>query len=375
MSSRQSHPAMRILVLSWRDEYHPEAGGAEVFLHRTTSYLAEQGHEVTVRSARFPGSLQREFIDGRRMVREGGRFTVYPRGLLASVGAGRRYDVILDVQNGVPFWSPLVTRVPVVSLVHHVHREQWSQVFDPRRAKFGWWLESAAAPAVYRRSRYIAVSEVTRRELVELGVKANQIDVIYSGVDPAPLPTPVPPGQPPSLVVLGRLVPHKRVELALDAVAELSAEFPTLGLDVLGQGYWAGELMAYADKLGIRGRVRFAGFVSEQEKTDVLSRADIALLPSLKEGWGLAIMEAGALGTPTIAFRRSGGVAESIVDGQTGILVEDLAELVAHIGRLLRDPGARASLGNRAREHSSRYTWAKTGAALEAVLLSCSRRQ
>ena len=71
-------------------------------------------------------------------------------------------DVIVDVQNGLPFWTPLLGK-PVVNVTHHVHREQWGQVFGPRRAGVGWWLESRLAPRVYRHSRYFAVSDAVRR--------------------------------------------------------------------------------------------------------------------------------------------------------------------------------------------------------------------
>ncbi len=162
-------------MLSWRDEHHPEAGGAEVFLHRVTTSLAARGHEVTVMSARYPGSLADEVTEGRRMLRQGGRFTVYPRGVVAALRAGWLYDVILDVQNGVPFWSPLVTRTPVVNVVHHVHREQWPEVFEPTRARLGWWLESRVAPTVYRGARYVAVSQATRDDLVACGVDGSRI--------------------------------------------------------------------------------------------------------------------------------------------------------------------------------------------------------
>jgi len=368
MPSSTENPRLRILVLSWRDENHPEAGGAEIFLHRTTSYLAAEGHHVTIHSARFPGSLAEETLDGRRLVRRGGRYTVYLRGLISAIAAGRRYDVIIDVHNGVPFWSPFVTRIPVISLVHHVHREQWEEVFDPRRARIGWWLESTAAPWVYRRAKYVTVSLNSERELVGLGVESKNIEVVYSGLDQLLPPNPPPRVIPPTLVVLGRLVPHKRVELAMDTVARLSEEMPDLHLEVIGHGYWAGELRKYADSLGIANRVRIAGYVSEQEKSDVLARSTLAVLPSIKEGWGLAILEAGAVGTPTVAFRDAGGVAESIIDGVTGVLVDNVDEFHARVRELLLDDKLRLRLGEAARTHSQGFTWRATAVELERVV-------
>ena len=366
---------MRILVLSWRDEHHPEAGGAEIFLHRTTAYLAARGHDVTIQSAKFPGSLSRESMDGRHVIRRGGRYTVYPHGLRAAVGASRRYDVIIDVHNGVPFWTPMVTRVPVISLVHHVHREQWNEVFDPRRARLGWWLESRAAPAVYRRSRYVTVSETTRQDLIALGVDRDRIDVVYSGLDRSLPPNAPATPSPPTLVVLGRLVPHKRVELAIETLARLVPEIPDVRLEILGHGYWAGALSRRADELGVGDRVRFAGYVSEQEKTDVLARSRLALLPSLKEGWGLAILEASAQGTATVAFRDAGGVAEAIVDGSTGALVDGIEGFHQTVRDLMLDDERRERLSTAAITHAAQFTWERTAAELEEILLSYCRKR
>ncbi|MEP6761833.1 MAG: glycosyltransferase family 4 protein [Sporichthyaceae bacterium] len=353
---------LRVIFLSWRDSGHPEAGGAEAFLDHVSRHLAEQGHDVTVLTARYEGAAPDEMLDGRRFLRRGGRFSVYLWSLLRLFLRSRSVDVVVDVQNGIPFWSPLVTTKPVVNLVHHVHREQWPEVFGP-----GWWLESRVAPRVYAGSHYLVVSGATRDELAGLGVDPERTTVVYSGRDPAPpgetLPTPQ-----PSLAVLGRLVPHKRVELAMDAINALRHRHPSLVLHVVGHGYWNDELHAYADRLGVTDAVRFHGFVDEAEKNAILGAAWVHVLPSLKEGWGLAIIEAGAHGVPSIAFRGASGTTESVLDARTGYLVDDVGELEAAIERLLLDPLRRRELGEAAREFAQTFTWAATGAEVELVL-------
>jgi len=363
-------------VLSWRDGRHPEAGGAEVFLERVTARFAERGHEVTVMSARYPGSLAEETVDRRHLLRRGGRFTVYPQGMRVAAAGRRRYDVVMDVQNGVPFWAPLVTRVPVVNVVHHVHREQWPEVFGPARARLGWWLESAAAPLAYRSSHYIAVSTATRDELVGLGVGPERVDVVLSGLDAPTSDVSYEPLDPPSMVVLGRLVPHKRVELALETLARLRATWPDLTLTVVGQGYWLPELQETAAQLGVEKAVRFAGFVSDVEKADLLAAARVNLLPSLKEGWGLAIVEAAALGTPSVALRSAGGTAESIVEGRTGLLADDEEDFVRQVSRILGDADLRERLSEGAREHAAQFSWDRTGdEVLEVLAAAASGRR
>ena len=195
--------------------------GSETFVERVSDGLVSLGHDVTILTAGYPGAAADESRSGRTYRRRGGRYTVYARAATHLVRHGAAYDVVLDVQNGVPFWTPLWTRTPVVDVVHHVHREQWPEVFGPVRARFGWWLESRVAPRVYRRIDYVTVSDATRQELVTLGVPAASGSAWSTAATTCPSrpSAPAAPRTPdPSMVVLGRLVPHKRVELAIDGV-------------------------------------------------------------------------------------------------------------------------------------------------------------
>ena len=275
---------------------------------------------------------------------------------------------MVDVQNGLPFWAPLFTDAPVVNLVHHVHREQWPEVFGPLRARLGWWLESWLSPRVYARSRYLVVSHATKLELTELGVDRDRIDVVYNGREPLPDRATVAQDSRPSLVVLGRLVPHKRVELAISAMAALREQHPSLVLSVVGHGYWLPQLQDYAASIGASEHVRFLGFVDEDIKDKVLAASWLNLLPSVKEGWGLAIIEAAAHGVPSIAFRDAGGTTESIIDGTTGLLVDDESHFVAAIGELLTDRVRRAEMGAKAKTFSEQFTWQATTDEVETLL-------
>ncbi|MEV6494478.1 glycosyltransferase family 4 protein [Actinoplanes sp. NPDC051633] len=368
-----------VLFLNWRDTKHPEGGGSEVYLERVAAELAGRGHRVTLLcQAHGTAPAEETTPQGVRIVRRGGRHTVYLFAALlylsGAVGlgalAGRRLgrpDLIVDVCNGMPFLSRLYARRPVIALVHHVHREQWPVVFGPRVARVGWWIESRLAVRVYRRCRYITVSESTRGELAELGVDPERITVVHNGtpevVGPAVARTPH-----PSLVVLGRLVPHKRVELALRATALLATELPTLELVVAGQGWWDEPLRRLAADLGIEDRVRFAGFVTEAHKHELLCGAWLLLLPSLKEGWGLTIVEAGARSTPSVAFRSAGGVADAMSNGETGVLVDDEFEFFRAIRSLVLDGRRRTEMGTAAAAYSQRFTWAMTGANFARVV-------
>ncbi|MGC1215276.1 MAG: glycosyltransferase family 4 protein [Micromonospora sp.] len=368
-----------VLFLNWRDTRNPEGGGSEVYVERIAGELVRRGHRATLLCAgHSAGPAEEVTADGVRVLRRGGRHTVYLRAALVYLAGalgfgplsrrgGGRPDLIVDVGNGLPFLSALYARRPVIALVHHVHREQWPVVLGRGLATFGWWVESWLAPRVYRRCQYVTVSAATRRELATLGIDAARVAIVHNGT-PDMTVGPVPRTPHPSLVVLGRLVPHKQVEVALQTVAALSTELPELTLVVAGQGWWEPQLRQLAAELGVTERVRFTGFVSDEEKRTLLAGAWVALTPSLKEGWGLTIVEAGAVGTPTVAFRGAGGVEEALVDTETGLLADDVDDFVTKVRGLLVDDAYRARMGAGARAHAARFTWPVSGEKFAALV-------
>lgn len=361
---------MRIAILNWRDLTHPEGGGAERYSANVATGLVQRGHEVTLICADHGLAPRDETVDGVRVRRRGGRVSVYLQALIGIRSLERTqgpFDVVVDVQNGLPFFSPLATRTPVVSLVHHVHREQWPVVFGPVVAQIGWAVESRLAPRLYRGRQYVAVSGRTKDELAELGVDRRHIAVIHNGTD-EPLSMGVSRSLDPTIVVLGRLVPHKRVEHAIDVLAMLQKSHPGLRLRIIGDGWWAHKVSEHAGARGVSDSVDHLGFVSESDKHIELAAAWVAIAPSIKEGWGLNVVEAASHGVPTVAYHGAGGLSESIEDGRTGLLVHDLDAMAAAVSGLLSDQLLRDSLGAAAREHARRFTWEGTINSWEDLL-------
>ncbi len=368
---------MRIALLSWRDFTHPEGGGAEHYLETVGAQLAARGHDVVMYCAAH-GQAPAVEVRGRLTLRrQGGRLSVYAASLRALRRDERlhgRYDVVVDTQNGIPFFSPVATRSPVVVLVHHVHREQWPVVFSPSVARLGWAIESRLAPLVYRRHQYVAVSSRTRDELVGLGVESGHVAVIHNGTD-APRALDVPRSTVPTLVVLGRLVPHKRVEQAIDVLARLRPTHPGLQLRIVGHGWWHDNIAAHARESGVGDDVHLLGFVDEDTKHAELASAWLALAPSVKEGWGLCVVEAASHGVPTVAYRDAGGLSESIVDRETGVLVADPDEMTHEVAELLADAERREDMGRRARDYAQQFTWTSTADHWERLLSEVARRR
>ena len=359
----------RICFLTWRDTGHPEGGGSEVYVEHMARWLAARGHDVTIVCAAYFGAPPDEVRGGVHFRRRGGRLTVYLHGLLYLIGRGRRTDIVVDVANGVPFFSPLVRRRGLRTLVHHVHREQWQIIYPGLLGSIGWWIESTVSPRLYRRVRYVTVSEASRADLVQLGVDAGRIAVVHNGIDMPRAPASLVRSSTPTLCVLGRLVPHKQVEHALEVVATLRDTFPGLRLDVVGDGWWAPKLQAAAARAGVTDVVTFHGHVTDGERDALLDSAWLMLAPSVKEGWGIAIMEAAARGVPALAYAYAGGVTESVVDGVTGVLVDDTSALIRETERLLTDTEARLAMGKAARERAHGFGWDASCAAFAQWVL------
>lgn len=373
MSAR---PVRSVLLLCWRDTGHPQGGGSEAYLERIGAHLAESGVRVTLRTAWYPGARRRETKDGVQISRAGGPYSIYIwAGLamvLARIGLGplrrSRPDVVIDTQNGLPFMARWAFGRRVAVLVHHCHREQWP-VAGPVMGRIGWFVESKLSPRVHRRNQYVTVSLPSARDLTGLGVNPSHIAVVRNGLDEAPAQTlTVSQSATPRVVVLSRLVPHKQIEDALEAVAALRPRMPHLHMDILGGGWWEERLVEHAALLGISDAVTFHGHVDDETKHRVLQQSWVQVLPSRKEGWGLAVTEAGQHSVPTIGYRSSGGLTDSIVDGVTGLLVDDHDELVDQLERLLTDQVLREQLGAKAQARSGEFSWRLSADAMRSVL-------
>ena len=214
----------------------------------------------------------------------------------------------------------------------------------------------------------MTVSLPSSRDLVDLGVDPARIAVVRNGVDQAPAGSLTSErSAAPRIVVLSRLVPHKQIEDVLDAVAFLLPSVPGLHLDVVGGGWWSDRLVSHAGALGIGSAVTFHGHVDESTKHELLQQAWVHALPSRKEGWGLAVIEAAQHGVPTVGYRSSGGLTDSVVDGVTGVLVDDHRALVSTLRRLLTDGVLREQLGVKAQLRSAEFSWPQSASAMLSV--------
>jgi len=358
----------RIDVLAWRDFDDPEAGGSELHAHRVIAAWSKAGLDVSMTTSSVPGGRRVVRRDGYRVIRRAGRYSVFPRsilsGALGRIGTG---DGVVEIWNGMPFFSPVWSRSPQITFLHHVHAEMWKMVLPRGMAEAGHLLEHRIAPPLYRRSRIVTLSESSKAEIVErLHLPADRISVTPPGVEPRFSPggerSPV-----PLVVAVGRLVPVKQFHLLVEALVRLKADVPDLRAVIAGEGYERPALEALLRGHGAEEWIRLPGFVDDEALVDLYRRSWVVASSSLREGWGMTVTEAGACGTPAVATR-IGGHADAVVDGQSGILVDGTDGMVSALRAVLRDEVLRRRLGVGALDRASRLTWDATARGTLAAL-------
>ncbi len=351
-------------MLADRDWTHPQAGGSGANLREQAVRWLSAGHRVSVICCSYPGARPL-YRDGRLTIhRMGGRSTVFPRAIWRQWrGLVRDADVVLELVNGVTFLTPLWLRTPRMVLVHHIHRRHYVEEMGRRRGRLAaLLLETLPLRLLYRRARFLTVSESTAAEIAEHGVPDESIEVVRNGVDGEALGPGTRAGEP-TLLYLGRLKRYKRIELVLDTLDRL----PEARLDIAGDGEHREELEREIARRGLGDRVRLHGHVSERRKRELLAGAWVNVTASSNEGWCLTVMEAAACGTPSVAIAE-GGLRESIVHEQTGLLAPDPAGLRDAVARVVEDPELRERLGENARRRAGELTWDATAAASLAAL-------
>lgn len=335
---------MRIAFFAWRDLAHPNAGGSEVVVDMLARRLVARGHHVTLACGGPVGDRPYPVVP------LGSTYGQYLRAPLAHARWSQPCDLVVDVVNGMPYFSPLWRKGPTLALVHHVHDEQWAHYFPPPVAAVGRQLECRAMPRVYGRTDFLTISASSRDRLVGIGVDPAHIHVMHSGLDDDAFAAGASRSATPRFLALARIAANKRIDLLLDLWERVR---PVTGgeLVIAGDGP---DLPALRERAG--QAVTFTGRVTEERKRELLGESWLLVHPALQEGWGLVIMEAAAQATPAVGFDVV-GVRDTIVDGITGELAADADAFVASWIALAADHDRRALLGAQARTRAGEFTW------------------
>jgi glycosyltransferase involved in cell wall biosynthesis len=359
----------RVKVVAWRDLDDPEAGGSELHAHRIASLWAAAGIEVAVRTSAVPGGPEAVRRSGYDVRRRAGRYAVFPAAALeARRLRARPGEALVEIWNGMPFFSPLWYRGPRVVFLHHVHAEMWRMVLPRWLARVGETVERRLAPPLYRRSRVVTLSASSREEIVGmLRIPPDQVSVALPGVEPRFAPGGRRDAEP-LVVAVGRLVPVKRFDVLIESLVAVRRHHPSLRAVIIGEGYERPALEALAARHHAEGWLSLPGRLADDEVVEWYRRAWLVASTSQREGWGMTLTEAGACGTPAVASDIAGH-RDAVVDGRTGLLVDGAEAATEAMIRLLGDDALRTRFGRAALERSRWFTWDATArATLQAVV-------
>jgi cellulose synthase/poly-beta-1,6-N-acetylglucosamine synthase-like glycosyltransferase/glycosyltransferase involved in cell wall biosynthesis/O-antigen/teichoic acid export membrane protein len=360
---------LRILIMNWYDAKHIWAGGAEQYIDQIAKRWADAGHEVTFFCGNDTTQKRYEKINGVSYIRRGGQFTVAMWAFIYYVLKLRnRYDIVVDIPKGVPFFTPLYSMRPVIALIHQVHQDMFRTELRFPLRQISMFLEAIAMPLVYRNMPIIVVSKSTKRAVEKIGLsKRRAVDIINPGIDV--LPAKAAKTKHPSVLYLGRLRSYKFVDLLIIAVSNAKVSLPDLTLTIAGTGEDEERLKALVQKLDMEKYVTFAGRVTEQEKANLYSTHWMSVQPSMVEGWGITNIEANFYGTPVIAANTD-GLRDSVKDGYNGILVapQDPATIEQAIIKLVNNKTLRAKLSANAKKWAANFSWDKSAEAFMTIM-------
>lgn len=369
--SRHAKAARRIVVLNERDLDNPRAGGAEIHVFEIFSRLAARGHAVRLMAASFRGGAPAVTMQGiavRRLA--GNRYSYYPQipFALRRELAAEPADVVVDVLNKLPFLTPLVSGVPCCAIVHHLFgRTAFGQV--PLPIAVATALAETAIPFAYRRTPILAISESTRVDLVARGIPGPHVVVAPPGIDAVAYRPGPPDPRPPLIVWIGRLEHYKRADVMIEAFVDIRRRVRGARLAVIGSGQARGMLEDLVRRRGLREAVEFTGFISEARKIEYLQRAAVLVNTSVKEGFGLTVIEGNACGTPNVSTDVP-GLRDSVRHGETGLLVpfNDTAALADAAVRVLTDGTLRDRLVAGGLAWAETFSWEHAADVTEEVI-------
>lgn len=370
---------MKICLLSW--EFPPRiVGGIARHVFGLARALAKSGNDVGVVTLDFPGAPDYEEVEGFRVYRsktEVGHpnfltwaflFNHFLEKRLAAANKDFGFDLIhihdwLVGPAGVGFKHFL--NKPLVCTMHSTEHGR-SSLHDPDSFMIDgmeWW-------ACYEASRIIVTSNSMKGEVCgHFHVSDEKVEVIPNAIDLEKYDVGVDRwgvrrrfgvGDHEKMVLyVGRLVPQKGIEYLIRAIPRISWRFPEAKFVIVGEGWMRGHLEWLADQSGQRWRINFTGFVSEEDLVALTKSADVMVVPSVYEPFGIVALEGMAAGVPVVASQ-VGGLAEVVEHDKTGVYVYSRSpdSIAWGVERVLSDQGYRDWLVKNAYEAArSRFSW------------------
>jgi len=361
---------LNILVLSWRGPNHPNAGGAEQSTFAHAKGWVSAGHKVSLFTSYYEGAKREEKIAGVNVKRSGAQFF----GVQAKAfkwylfEKHPKFDLIVDEFHGIPFFTPLYVRTKKLAFIHEVTKEvwrlnPWPKPFNLIPYIVGTLFEPLIFKIFYKNIPFMTVSNSTKKDLENWGIDEKNIFIVHNGVSNKLLKGIKSKEKKITITYLGAISKDKGIEDALEVFSLLKLQNNDFQFWVIGKsdaGYLS-YLNKNAKKLGIEDNINFWGYVSEDKKNNLLARSHLLINPSVREGWGLVVIEAARMGTPTVGYNVA-GLRDSIIDEKSGILTKKNTpeEMADNVLRLMRDEPRYIRMCQEAKKWSNKFSWANS---------------
>ena len=361
---RSDISTMRICIINWRDMRHPWAGGSEVHLRAFARELVARGHLVTLLCGGHPSLPREEMIEGVRILRVGGTYSIY---LLAPFAYFRHCkketDLVLEDAHGLPFFAPLFAARPVICFIHHIHATLFRTELPFIIGFLCSMMERFIVPFFYRRIPTLTISRGCATVLKRWGYR--NIRTITPGIEPMYMQQRADETNKPVILAVSRLRRYKRIDVLIRMMPHIRMQIAGASLVIAGDGPERPTLARMISDLHLEHCVSIRGFVHDEEKLRLYRTARVFAFPSEMEGWGMVATEAAAAGLPTVAFRVP-GIEEAVSDGVSGILVATSDAFEKALIEMLADDALFERLSRGARTWSQLHSWKKAGEELEA---------
>ncbi len=367
---------MNILVFSWRDIKHPLAGGAEQVMHEHAKGWIGVGHSVTHFSSRFKDSAKTEKIDGIKLIRGGYQYLgVQFAAFFYYLKNKNDFDLVVDEFHGIPFFTPLYVNKPKMAVIQEVARKVW--FLNPLPWPINWIIGTIgylAEPFVflfYKQSLlpwsknvpFMTGSVSAKNDVNKMGIPMQNITIVPHGVIVDKPTSSLKKEKKFTLVYLGVISQDKGIEDALECFSLLKKkrnfQFWVIGRTETER--YGNKINKLIKKLKFGKELKLWGYVSQEKKFELLSRAHLLINSSVREGWGLVNIEANAVGTPVVAYK-SPGLVDSVIDGVSGLLCEENTpqSLVINVIKISKDESFYKKLIQSAQKWSRNFSWQKS---------------
>ncbi|MDD5178471.1 MAG: glycosyltransferase family 4 protein [Candidatus Nanoarchaeia archaeon] len=346
---------MKILLLNWRDLKNPDAGGAELYVHRLFTDLAEKGYDIDWFCSSFKNCNIKESYDGINFIRRGTRVSVVFYAFFHYLF--NKYDFVVEAYNGVPWGTPIYVRKKKMGIFFHRLGDVYIKELGSIVGGFSKFFEDNLMKLIYKRMKFVTISESSKKGMIEIGLKEKNISIINPGVDLAMFKR----GRKtiiPTICSVGRLNEYKSIDHLIKAMPLILKKVKNASLLIAGRGYKEKELKDLVNSLGLQNNIKFLGFISNESLSRLYNGSWVLVNTSMKEGWGLTAIDAAASGT-AIINADSPGLRETVLDNENGFLYKygNIEELSEKIIKILTDSELRKKFEKKGIEFGKQFDW------------------